>query len=415
MSAKNRPMPLKVDEAFGMAGRVVIVTGAAGNVGGGIADVFAANGAKVVLSDLASERLSEVYQAHCAAGHEVAEIACDLANPTELKALVDGTLARYGKIDAVVNCGAVPKSGTITEEDVADFDKLYHTNVRAIWLLTKYCVEPMSANGGGSIVNISSVNGHRAMFFCSLYTGTKAAVLAMTKELAVELAPHGIRINSVSPGVIPNPRMRLQWLMEHLHEPWASEVKAEFLPKLDEVGVNAQPIQMSGHGHDVGMACYYLCTPAARFVTGEDILVDGGKLMEMHDAEHAVPGAAAAFLAADAAEAQRVSGGGLARREAEVAAAREAEGGDLDKGIVKMMAASGLWVGSTPLWFAEDYGWRLLGGGGLGGWGFGGGQDEGFGLGLAGEIDRFAEEAGEFLRGVEAHGILGRDEVEPPL
>jgi NAD(P)-dependent dehydrogenase (short-subunit alcohol dehydrogenase family) len=117
-----------------------------------------------------------------------------------------------------------------------------------------------------------------------LYAGTKAAVLAMTKELAVELAPRKIRVNSVSPGIIPSSG-RIDWLCKQLHEPYSSQFRAEFEPHMAEWMSTSQPLTMIGHGHDVGLACYYLCTPAARFVTGEDIRVDGGKHLEMHEGE----------------------------------------------------------------------------------------------------------------------------------
>lgn len=283
--AKNSPMPLKIADAFSMAGKAVIVTGAAGNVGTGIVDVFVANGVKVVLTDRADDRLTKAVADRQTRGEDVIGIPCDLTKPEELKSLIDQTLAKLGRIDAVINCGGIPTSGSILDEDVPDFDRMYHTNVRACWLLTKYCIEPMKAIGGGTVVNISSINGHRAFFLCSLYAGTKAALLAMTKELAVELAPYNIRINSVSPGSIPNPNNRMQWLLDQLNEPYRTQVAEEFIPKLDTAGNGMQPLQRTGHGHDVGMACYYLCTPAARFVTGEDILVDGGKLHEMHEGE----------------------------------------------------------------------------------------------------------------------------------
>jgi NAD(P)-dependent dehydrogenase (short-subunit alcohol dehydrogenase family) len=216
---------------------------------------------------------------------QVTPIPCDLTLPADLKALVDQTLATHGRIDALINCGALPSSQTLDEEDVPDFDRMYHTNVRSIWLLTKYCVEPMSRTGGGSIVNISSINGHRATFMCALYTGTKSAVMAMSRELAVELAPHNIRVNSVSPGAIPHPRRRIDDLFALLHEPYSSQIRNEFGPRMAQMGRNIQPLRMTGHGHDIAMACYYLCSPAARFVTGADLLVDGGKSMEMHEAE----------------------------------------------------------------------------------------------------------------------------------
>ena len=179
----------------------------------------------------------------------------------------------------------MPNSKAIADEDTPDFDRLYHTNVRSIWLLSKYAVAPMAASGGGSIVNIASINGHRALFMCALYSGTKAAVLAMTKELAVELAPQKIRVNSVSPGVIPTSYSWLNWVIGSLNEPFATAIRAEVEPLINNDVVGSQPLARVGHGHDVGMACYYLCSPAARFVTGIDILVDGGKLMEMPESE----------------------------------------------------------------------------------------------------------------------------------
>ena len=281
----GQSMPLPVADAFSLSGKVVIITGAAGNVGSGIVDVFATNKANVVLSDRPGERLDAATAYYEKTYPGLLLIPCDLTIPEQLKALIDQTVAHFGRLDAIVNCGGVPASSAIADEDAPNFDKLYHTNVRSIWLLTKYATAAMSASGGGSIVNISSINGHRAVFMCSLYTGTKAAVLAMTRELAVELAPHKIRVNSVSPGVISDFHKHLDWAVRFLHEPYAAQIKVEFEERTKSDLVGSQPLAMVGHGHDVGMACYYLCSPAARFVTGSDILVDGGKLMEMPDAE----------------------------------------------------------------------------------------------------------------------------------
>ena len=290
MSA-SKDMPLNATEAFSMAGKVVIVTGAGGNVGGGICEVFAANSAKLVCSDKPDDRLAAIGSRLRLTNPDVAEIPCDLANAKELQGLVDQTLLRFGRLDAIVNCGGIATSAPLEQEKAEDFDRLYHTNVRSIWLLTQYAMEPMRKGGGGSIVNIASINGHRAVFFCSLYGSTKAAVLAMTREMAVELAPYNIRVNSVSPGLIPHAGGgRFAWLMRQLAEPHASRLKQQFGQAVQEVSQNQQPLQRTGHGHDVGMACYYLCSPAARFVTGGDILVDGGKNLEMHASEPRLSG-----------------------------------------------------------------------------------------------------------------------------
>jgi len=107
----------------------------------------------------------------------------------------------------------------------------------------------------------------------------------MTKELAVELAPNKIRVNSVSPGVIQDVHKHMEWTVRLLHEPYATDLRKEFENRTETDMVGQQPLLMVGHGHDVGMACYYLCSPAARFVTGADILIDGGKSMEMREYE----------------------------------------------------------------------------------------------------------------------------------
>ncbi len=281
----GQAMPLPIADAFGMTGKVVIVTGAAGNIGSGIAEVFAANGANVVITDRAGEKLTNVATTLRSSYPGIVDAACDLLVPEQLKSLVDQTFARFGRLDALVNCGAIPSSGHLSEEDVPDFDRLFHTNVRSIWLLAKYSVEPMAKGGGGAVVNIASINAYRAQFMCALYAGTKSAVLAMTRELSVELAPSNIRVNSVSPGLIPNINHRMDWMMHHLNEPYATQIKEEFGPRLETASVWAQPLQLTGHGHDIGMACYYLCSPAARFVTGTDIVVDGGKQLEMPEME----------------------------------------------------------------------------------------------------------------------------------
>lgn len=278
-------MPLAASEAFSLSGKVIVVTGAAGNVGGGIAEVFAANQVNLVLSDRAGEALDTAGKKLQSSNTTIQVIPADLTNPTDLQALVDQTLTRFGRLDALINCGGLPNSGRILDENIPDFDCFYHTNVRSIWLLSKYVYEPMKKQGGGSIVNIASINAHRPYFFCSLYTGTKAAVIAMTRELAVEFSPANIRVNSVSPGTISDPERRLEWFRMQLHEPYGTDLLKEFLPAISKLGQYSQPLEVQGHGRDVGMACYYLCCPAARFISGTDLTVDGAKTWEIPDHE----------------------------------------------------------------------------------------------------------------------------------
>lgn len=282
----SSPFSLKIEEAFRVKGKVVIVTGAAGLIGQGIAEAFAVNGASVVCSDRAGRKLDAVFQRLRGQGAQAVAAPADFGRPDELHTVVDAAVQHFGGLDVLINCGGIPGSGRLADETAEDFDKLYHANVRSLWLLSKHAIAPMTLRGGGSIVNIASVHGHRPAMFASLYAGTKAAVLATTREMAVELAPQGIRVNSVSPGWIADSKWRFQALLELLEEPFRSQIGTEFAHLADEPPTTAvQPLAVAGTKFDVAMACLYLCTPAARFITAADLLIDGGKLHEMPQAE----------------------------------------------------------------------------------------------------------------------------------
>jgi NAD(P)-dependent dehydrogenase (short-subunit alcohol dehydrogenase family) len=275
----NDAVPLEIVDAFSVRSQVVIVTGAAGLIGSGIAETFAANGARVVCSDVPSARLTEIVQQLRERGFDAFEQAAELTDPAQLRQLLEAAESHYGRIDAIVNCGGIAFSRPIDEETDEQFDRLFHTNLRSVWLLTRYALEPFARAGGGSIVNIASVNGHRATFPCSLYAGTKAAMIRMTQELAAELAERKIRVNSVSPGAI----LGGNWLdrtARRLREPYARQLHEQFkLPEgPSEYGRTSQPLPVGGQPRDIAMAVLYLCSPAARFVTGADILVDGAYL-----------------------------------------------------------------------------------------------------------------------------------------
>jgi NAD(P)-dependent dehydrogenase (short-subunit alcohol dehydrogenase family) len=274
---------LRISDAFKVAGMVTIVTGAAGRIGHGVAEVLAANQAKVVLSDRDEPRLQGALAQCQGHGGDCCAISADLTNPDQLRSLVDNTVSRFGRLDALVNCGAITSSDTIDRETVASFDRIYHTNLRSAWLLTKWAVEPMKSGNGGSIVNIASINGYRAQFPCSLYASGKAAMLAMTRELAVELAPHNIRVNSISPGLIATLHAFLNYVKPHLTEPYAQRMFDEVPRLFSDSTETYQPLRRSGRPCDIAFACLYLCSPAAGFVTGTDLIIDGGKNQESLD------------------------------------------------------------------------------------------------------------------------------------
>lgn len=279
------PSLFEVSEAFAVRGQAVIVTGAAGLIGSAIARAFAVNGARVVLSDQPGDGLNARTEALRADGHDVRAIPADLGLEDDLRRLISGTAEGLGRMDALVNCGAIPQSPPLADETVEHIDRMFTINVRSILLLSQVAAGVMRAQGGGAIVNIASINAFRATFPCPAYAGTKAAVVAMTRELAVELAPAGIRVNSVSPGFIAGLDRDSGWVNRYLREPYRSEVRPAAMKALAENAKLSQPLARAGEPLDVALACLYLCTPAARFITGTDLLVDGGKLQEMPDYE----------------------------------------------------------------------------------------------------------------------------------
>jgi len=278
----TQPFPFPVAEAFSVRGQAVLVTGAAGFIGSVIAEAFAANGAKVLLSDRMASPLAAVGQGLRDQGFTAVEQPCDLLAHDELKALIAAGETHFGGLDTIVHCGAIPLSGPISDDSDEFFDQLMNTNLRSTWLLIKYAREMLIRRGGGSVINISSVNGHRAMVHASLYCASKAGVMSMTRELSSELGEHKIRLNTVSPGVIANLPKHLHRTSSLLNSPYSEQFMELFGAEASKGSMGSQPLPIGGMPIDVAMACIYLASPAARFVTGADILVDGGYLHAVH-------------------------------------------------------------------------------------------------------------------------------------
>ncbi len=295
------PIPLDVAQAFSVRGQTVIITGAAGWLGRKITEAFAVNGAHVIASDRPLPNLDQSIAPLLDAGHSVHPVPADLTIPADLEALVArATELGHGHLDSLIHCGGIPVSKPLLEGDTPDFDRVFHANVRSTWLLARACVPRMQARGG-SIVNIASVNAHRPSFPGPLYASSKAAVINLTQELAVELAPHKIRANTISPGPVINfPKTLLKWT-ESLHPSHHQAFLDHCAPFAANCGNTSQPLPLGLRPVDIALAAIYLCSPAARVISGADILVDGAFLLRfppngndptwncIHDALRALP------------------------------------------------------------------------------------------------------------------------------
>ncbi len=243
-------------------GRTALVTGAAGGLGRAQCAALAQRGAAVVMLDVVdgAEALAEVQAA--APGAFVEALSCDLADPRAAQATVAALAEERGGIDILVNNAAVNPLAPIDGYDLDAFERTQAINATAAFALVQAVAPSMKEKRRGAIVNLTSitVNGGWADF--TAYVTSKAALVGLTRSLARELGPHGIRVNAVSPGAIPTPLET---------EVWGDELEA-----YERFILEHQSLKHRGSAQDVAYAIAFLVSEEARFVTGQNLTVDGG-------------------------------------------------------------------------------------------------------------------------------------------
>ncbi len=244
------------------SGQVALVTGGAAGIGRATAQAFAAEGLKVVISDVdvvGGEGTTALIRA---AGGDATFIRCDVTRDAEVKALMDGVVAAYGRLDyAFNNAGIEIEKGRLAEGSEAEFDAIMGVNVKGVWLCMKYQLPLLLAQGGGAIVNTASVAGLGAAPKMSIYSASKHAVIGLTKSAAVEYAKKKIRVNAVCPAVIDTDMFRRAY---------------EADPKKAEFAAAMHPVGRIGKVEEIATAVLYLCCDGAAFTTGQALAVDGG-------------------------------------------------------------------------------------------------------------------------------------------
>jgi NAD(P)-dependent dehydrogenase (short-subunit alcohol dehydrogenase family) len=246
-----------------MTGRVAVVTGASRGIGAAIATALAEQGAQVVVSSRRQAGCDAVAAAINAAGGKALAVACnigDMAALTNLFAIVQST---YGRLDVLVNNAATnPYYGHILDTDLGAFQKTVDVNIRGYFYSSVLAGRIMRTSGGGSIINVASVNAVRPGPLQGIYSITKGAVLNMTKAFAKECGPDGIRCNAILPGLI--------------RTKFAAALIADENQLRHYVGDN--PLRRVGEPQDIAGAALYLASSASSYVTGEFLVVDGGFL-----------------------------------------------------------------------------------------------------------------------------------------
>lgn len=252
----------RVKELLDFNGKVVVVTGSGRGIGAGIASRFAEAGAAVVVNYRASEEgAKKVVEKIKAAGGRAVAVGADVSNSADVDGLLDETQRAFGALDVLINNAGFYPVSPLVEMKEEEWEQVINANLRGVHLCTQAAARRMIAQGrAGAILNIASINAAQPAAGQSHYNAAKAAVVMYTRSAAQELGRKGIRVNVVSPGVI--------W-QEGIEEGWPEGV-ARY--------TKVVPLGRLGQAEDVADACLFLASPAARWITGANLVVDGGVL-----------------------------------------------------------------------------------------------------------------------------------------
>lgn len=248
-----------------LKGKVVIITGASSGIGKASASLFAEEQAKVVLADVDEQSGRQAVGKISASGGQSRFVSCDVSKPDDARMLAQTTIEAYGRIDALMNNAGVNPAGTVVDTSVELWDQVLDTNLKGVFLVSKFVIPVMKNQGGGVIVNVASVDGLLAILNEAAYIASKGGVISLTKAMAVDHAKDGIRVNCICPGAILTPLID-QWMTTYGRD------KQEFLNEM----VTMHPVGRLGLPEDVAKAALFLISDEASFITGATLTVDGG-------------------------------------------------------------------------------------------------------------------------------------------
>jgi NAD(P)-dependent dehydrogenase (short-subunit alcohol dehydrogenase family) len=251
-------------DPFEIAGRVAVVTGTATGVGRGIAEHFARAGAKVLLCDVSADAGQAVADGLTAEGLEAEFFAADISDPGAARSLIDTAVARWSSLDILVNNAAIQVEKTLEETEPEDWERLMSVNLRGVYGCSRPAIGAMRESGGGSIINMASVNGFWVEPGLAAYCAAKGGVITLTRAIAAENGKDGVRCNCICPGYVDT-GMAGRYL-DSQEDPAAARSEVAQLHAVGRVG---QPA-------DIAACAQFLASDAAGFVTGAAFVVDGG-------------------------------------------------------------------------------------------------------------------------------------------
>jgi NAD(P)-dependent dehydrogenase (short-subunit alcohol dehydrogenase family) len=251
-----------------LEGAVSIVMGASTGIGLAAAHCLARHGSAVELAAIDEPGVTSAVAQLRADGYDAHGTVLDVAQPEQIESFVAAVDARHGRLSVLVNSAGIQRYGTAETTPVRVWDEVLDVNVRSMFLAAKYAVPLMRRNGGGAIVNVASAQATATQRNVVAYTASKGAIVAMTRAMAVDYAPEGIRVNSVSPGSVDTPMLRQA----------ALDVCAEDPDSVIAQWGSQHPLGRVGMAAEIADAILFLASSLSSFVTGTDLRVDGGVL-----------------------------------------------------------------------------------------------------------------------------------------
>lgn len=246
---------------FDLTGKVAVITGSSRGIGRAIAERMAEHGAKVVVTSRKLDACEEVVNAIKAKGGDAVAIACNISRKEDLQALVDGSIKRYGGIDILVcNAAVNPYYGPSIDMPDEAYEKVMNSNVRSNFWLCNMVLPQMEQRGGGSVIIISSIAGLLGSPTLGVYGLSKAADMALARNICAEWGPKNIRANCIAPGLIRTDFAKALWED----------------PKVYSQVVKNYPLRRIGEPDEIAGAAVFLAGPSGSFMTGQTIVIDGG-------------------------------------------------------------------------------------------------------------------------------------------
>ena len=252
-----------------LAAKVAIVTGAASGIGRATAELFAREGARVVVADINAGGGTDTVKAITSLGGEALFVQTDISKYGEVEKMVEATMLAYQGLDILVNNAAILAFGTILKTKEEDWDRLMAVNLKGVYLCSKLAVPRIIERGGGVIINVASIGGLVGGPALAAYNASKGGVVLLTKNMAIDLAPYNIRVNCLCPGTV---------LTSMASQIFVTRAKGDVdkVQSMKEAGLRGYPLKRYGKPEEMAQAILFLASEESAFMTGTSLVVDGG-------------------------------------------------------------------------------------------------------------------------------------------